>query len=118
MILANLIFWKKDNVIQVKPLIELIFENLYEEGIREFCFVTGKTKRAIENHFTPDISHVPNSIKSFYNSLVTSKTFWITQFEPKGFGDAVNYASSFVGLDNFILQHGRGPKTSSLGFLG
>lgn len=101
------IFWKKNGIVQVKPLIELIFEQLYQEGIREYCFITGRTKRAIENHFTPDLSleHL-NSLKSFYENLKNSKIFWVTQPEPKGFGNAVLYASSFVGIDNFILQAG------------
>ena len=46
------IFWKQNGTIQVKPLLELIFEQLYEQGVRDFCFITGRTKRAIENHFT------------------------------------------------------------------
>jgi len=38
----------------VKPLLQLIFEQLYDVGIREFCFVIGRGKRAIEDHFTQD----------------------------------------------------------------
>ena len=38
------VFIKRDSCLQTIPLIQLIFENLYEEGIREFCFITGKTK--------------------------------------------------------------------------
>ena len=43
------VFYQTEKGIQMKPLIQLIFENLFDTGIREFCFVTGKTKRAIEN---------------------------------------------------------------------
>jgi len=100
------IFHHIENEIQMKPLIQLIFENLYDAGIREFCFVTGKTKRAIENHFTIDILNDKESMKSFYKKLSDSKIFWITQNAPKGFGDAVRYAESFVGTDDFILQAG------------
>jgi len=101
------IFWKTNGEINVKPLIELIFEQIHQEGIREFCFITGKTKRAIENHFTPELSsNLPQSLKSFYQNLLDSKIFWVTQNEPIGFGDAVRYSSSFVGIDNFILQAG------------
>lgn len=38
----------------IKPLIQIIFEKLFEAGIREFCFVVGRGKRALIDHFTPD----------------------------------------------------------------
>jgi len=101
------VFIKRDSCLQTIPLIQLIFENLYDEGIREFCFITGKTKRAIENHFTAE-SDVRNNdlMSSFYKKLENSKIFWVTQNSPKGFGDAVKYAKSFVGSNYFILQAG------------
>jgi len=101
------VFWQVNGTVSVKPLIELIFERMYDERIREYCFITGRTKRTIENHFTPDSSSSFNhSMDLFYEKLLNSKIFWVTQYEPKGFGDAVSYASSFVGLDNFILHAG------------
>ena len=100
------IFYHTKNEIQMKPLIQLIFENLYDVGVREFCFITGKTKRAIENHFTPEISNDNKSMNSFYKKLSDSKIFWVTQNSPQGFGDAVHYAESFVGKEDFILQAG------------
>jgi len=30
------IFWKQNGTIQVKPLVELIFEQLYKQGVRDF----------------------------------------------------------------------------------
>jgi len=100
------IFYHTENGIQMKPLIQLIFENLYNAGIREFCFVTGKTKRAIENHFTPDFLNDKESMSSFYKKLLDSKIFWVTQNSQKGFGDAVRYAESFIETGDFILQAG------------
>ncbi|MFQ5761469.1 MAG: sugar phosphate nucleotidyltransferase, partial [Candidatus Bathyarchaeia archaeon] len=44
----------RDGNIYVKPLLQVVFEQLYDEGLREFCFVTGRAKRAIEDHFTPN----------------------------------------------------------------
>jgi len=101
------VFYKTEKGVQTIPLIQLIFEKLYDVGIREFCFVTGKTKRAIENHFTPEESSYQNDLlDSFYEKLTNSKIFWATQNYPKGFGDAVRYAKSFIGNENFILQAG------------
>ncbi len=100
------IFYHTENGIQVKPLIQLIFENLYDAGIREFCFVTGKTKRAIENHYIPDILNNKEPMFSFYKKLSNSKIYWVTQNSPKGFGDAVKFTKSFIGNEDFILQAG------------
>jgi len=99
------VFFKSNDKLQMIPLIQLIFENLYDNGIREFCFVTGKTKRSIENHFTPDKSMEKN-LEPFFNKLKNSMIFWTTQEAPNGFGDAVKYSESFIGSDDFILQAG------------
>lgn len=37
-----------------KPVLQAVFEQLHAEGFRNFCFVVGREKRAIEDHFTPD----------------------------------------------------------------
>jgi UTP--glucose-1-phosphate uridylyltransferase len=99
------VFVKTEFGIEVKPLVQLIFENLFDAGIRDFCFIIGRTKRSIEEHFTPDFSD-NKSMKLFYKKILNSKIFWITQNEPNGFGDAVRYASSFVGIEKFIVQAG------------
>jgi UTP--glucose-1-phosphate uridylyltransferase len=31
----------------VKPMVQVVFEQLYDAGLREFCFVVGRGKRAI-----------------------------------------------------------------------
>ena len=42
------------NQLTLKPMVQCIFEQLYEIGLREFCFITGSHKQSIEKHFTPD----------------------------------------------------------------
>jgi len=44
--------------IYIKPVLQLIFEQLSKTGFREFCFIVGKGKRSIEDYFTPDYSFV------------------------------------------------------------
>ncbi len=39
--------------LSVKPVLQMVFENLHNAGLREFCFVVGRGKRGIEDHFTP-----------------------------------------------------------------
>ena len=36
----------------VKPVVQLVFEQLHDAGLREFCFIVGKGKRVIADHFT------------------------------------------------------------------
>jgi UTP--glucose-1-phosphate uridylyltransferase len=101
----------------VKPLLQLIFETLFEEGVREFCFIIGKAKRAIEDHFTPDYQvtkllqskgkkEVAEELERFYRMIEESTIVWVNQPEPKGFGDAVNRAQSFIKDENFIVYAG------------
>lgn len=101
----------------VKPLLQIIFEQLYGDGFREFCFIIGRGKRSIEDHFTID----PNFIKQlnkkekntlashlehFYNKLQTSFIVWINQPEPKGFGHAVLMAEPYVKSETFLVHAG------------
>ena len=93
--------------IELKPLLQLIFENLHTVGIKEFCFVTGKTKRSIQDHFHPNvIESSPKQLSNYFDMLRNSTLFWIDQQSPKGFGDAVLPSKSFINNDNFILHAG------------
>ncbi|MEM3542680.1 MAG: hypothetical protein QXZ54_06105 [Candidatus Methanomethylicia archaeon] len=46
------------NSLCVKPLLQLIFEQLYGLEFREFCFIVGRGKRVMEDHFTPDYNFI------------------------------------------------------------
>jgi len=111
------VFSRATNGDVVKPLLQLVFEQLYDSGLREFCFVVGRGKRSIEDHFTPD----PNSIsmlesmgrsgaatdlEDFYGKLKTSTVMWVNQPEPKGFGDAVLMAQPFVQNEQCLVHAG------------
>jgi len=103
--------------LSVKPLLQLVFEQLYGAGIREFCFIVGRGKRAIEDHFTPDVLYVEklrgsgrnekaDELAVFYKMIEKSAMYWINQPYPKGFGDAVLKAESFAGKDEFLVHAG------------
>jgi len=105
----------KSGKIQVKPVIQIIFQQFYSLGIRDYCCVVGKQKRAIEDHFTPDyqlLKNLPSNnpskkdLSEFYSQLNKSRIFWINQLSPKGFGDAVMRTESFVGKDDFLVIAG------------
>ena len=101
----------------LKPIVQLVFEQLYEVGFREFCFIVGRGKRAIEDHFTPDFAFVSMldkkgkdgpaaDLEAFYKMVDGSTVVWVNQPEPRGFGDAVLKAKSFAGNDHFLVHAG------------
>jgi UTP--glucose-1-phosphate uridylyltransferase len=107
----------KNGELCLKPIVQLVFEQLYHVGFREFCFIVGRGKRAIEDHFTPDFSYVQmldskgkdgpaGDLESFYKMIDSSTVSWVNQSEPRGFGDAVLKAKSFVGEDKFMVHAG------------
>ncbi len=111
------IFLKSKSDIILKPLLQALFEQFYNAGFREFCFVVGRGKRAIEDHFTPDWKYVEllekngkimfaDELRSFYNMIENSKIMWVNQPEPRGFGHAVLMAESFVGNEPFFVAAG------------
>jgi UTP--glucose-1-phosphate uridylyltransferase len=107
------IFTNTDNQKKVVPLLQLIFEQMYENKLREYCFIVGREKRAIEDHFTPDNSYVnelsnknKKLISYFYKKIENSHLTWINQHKPLGFGDAVRKSEKFVGSDDFIVHAG------------
>jgi UTP--glucose-1-phosphate uridylyltransferase len=101
----------------VKPVVQLVFEQLYNAGLREFCYVVGRGKRGIEDHFTPDYACIKNladlgkngqaaDLEDFYDKLETSTTMWVNQPEPKGFGNAVLMAQPFVQNESCLVHAG------------
>jgi len=97
----------------VLPLLQLIFEHLYSCNIRDYCFVVGREKRSIEDHFTPDTNFLKDLsrtnfklISNFYKKLENSHLTWVNQNSPRGFGDAVKITERFVGEDNFVVHAG------------
>ena len=99
--------------ISLKPVLQLIFEQAYDFGIRDFCFIVGRGKRAIEDHFTPDYSYNETLRKKnnilynkyvlgldhFYEKLRNCAIVWVNQSPPLGFGHAVLQTSSYIGDD-------------------
>jgi UTP--glucose-1-phosphate uridylyltransferase len=110
------IFVKSGDEFLLKPLIQVIFEQLYSIGIREYFIVVGRGKRAIEDHFTPDPSFInllrekrkdnyAEEMEKFYNMIHDSTIVFLNQPEPKGFGDAVLRAKGLID-ETFIVHAG------------
>jgi len=103
--------------LHLKPLLQIVFEQLYGSGFRDFCFIIGRGKRVIEDHFTIDLSFVKQlsdkgkcdlipPLERFYKELAGSLIMWINQPEPKGFGHAVLMAKSYVKDETFLVHAG------------
>jgi len=101
----------------LKPVLQAIFEQLYDTGFTEFAFIVGRGKRAIEDHFSPDDEFVrylesknrkefAYDLKEFYEKIDKSNLVFINQPKPQGFGDAVGRAALFTGNENFLMQAG------------
>ena len=101
----------------LKPMLQAVFEQLYGADFREFAFIVGRGKRAIEDHFSPDESFIQNlrnknkkspaeELQEFYEKINNSSIVFINQPKPKGFGDAVGRAALFTGEEKFLIQAG------------
>lgn len=93
-----------------KPLIQYAVEEAVKVGIEEFLFITGKHKRAIEDHFDKAYE-LEERLKSAgkYDLLEKINCFenlniaYIRQKEPKGLGDAILCAKPFVKDEAFVV---------------
>lgn len=90
-----------------KPVIQYVIEEIYMSGIQDVLIVTGRNKRAIEDHFDRYDGNKANDyvdeLKKILNNL---DIFYIRQKQQNGLGDAVKYAEAFVDGDPFALLLG------------
>ena len=101
----------------IKPLLQIVFEQIHKFGIHDFCFITGKGKNSIEEHFTQDRAYLQNlkekgkselaeELENFYLMLDFSNIFWRYQSRPTGFGDAVLLAKPYIQNEPFLVYAG------------
>ncbi len=96
-----------------KPTIQYIIEEAVASGIEDILIVTGKGKRAIEDHFdsVPELEQtLIEKGKSEFLALVEETTniniHFIRQSKPMGLGHAVLQAKAFVGDEPFVVMLG------------
>ncbi len=96
-----------------KPTIQYIVEEAIESGIEDIIIVTGKGKRAIEDHFDNNFELEQNLVEKEKFDLLekvrqSSKVdiHYIRQKEPKGLGHAVWCARKFIGNEPFAVLLG------------
>ncbi|MGE8397213.1 MAG: UTP--glucose-1-phosphate uridylyltransferase GalU, partial [Comamonas sp.] len=95
-----------------KPLIQYAVEEAYEAGIRDMIFVTGRSKRAIEDHFDTAYeleNELERAGKSAMLDLVRSiapadmNCLFVRQPRSLGLGHAVLCAEPLVGNEPFAV---------------
>ena len=97
-----------------KPTIQYIVEEAIESGIEDIIIVTGKGKRAIEDHFDHSFELEQNLFEKGKFELLdevqkSSKLVdihYIRQKEPKGLGHAIWCARKFIGNEPFAVLLG------------
>lgn len=96
-----------------KPSIQFIVEEAIESGIEEILIITGRNKRSVEDHFDANFDLEENLIQKNKDKLlqmVRDTSLLNIQFKrqhyPKGLGDGVYQAKSFVGNEPFLLLLG------------
>jgi UTP--glucose-1-phosphate uridylyltransferase len=98
------------------PILQRIFDGLFDEGIREFYFIVGKSKRAVQDHFNPEREYVEllegqdkiaqaNELLDFYRKLNESFLIWVNQPRPKGFGHAVLLSEPLMRTNESFMVH-------------
>jgi UTP--glucose-1-phosphate uridylyltransferase len=77
-----------------RPVVQYVVEELARVGIERVLFVTGRRKRAIEDHFDSD-----PELEAALGSAVPGpglEIFYTRQPAPRGLGDALRYAATFA----------------------
>jgi UTP--glucose-1-phosphate uridylyltransferase len=93
-----------------KPLIQYAVEEADRCGITEFIVITGKNKRAIEDHFDVALALEDNLMRSGKEDLLNEMEWlkhldlaYIRQGEALGLGHAIYCARAFVGEEPFAV---------------
>ncbi|MDP4089620.1 MAG: UTP--glucose-1-phosphate uridylyltransferase GalU [Bacillota bacterium] len=97
-----------------KPTIQYIIEEAVASGIEEILVITGRNKRAIEDHFDKSVeleNELENNGKDELLNMAReisnmANIYYIRQKEPKGLGHAINCAKTFVGNEPFAVMLG------------
>ena len=97
-----------------KPTIQFVIEEAVSSGIKDILIITGKGKRAIEDHFDPPeklISKLKENgdqatLKKVERIANLANIHYIRQKEQLGLGHALLCAESFVNNEPFVVMLG------------
>ncbi|MBI3573356.1 MAG: UTP--glucose-1-phosphate uridylyltransferase GalU [Candidatus Kerfeldbacteria bacterium] len=97
-----------------KPIIQYIVEEMVASGIEEIIFVTGRNKRAIEDHFdySGELEQLLRDndrldlLKEVHQISRLAKFVYVRQNKMLGIGDALMCARGVVGDEPFAFANG------------
>lgn len=96
-----------------KPIIQFIVEEALESGIEEILIISGRHKRPIEDHFDSNVELEENlaekgkwELLELVKSTTKADLFFVRQSYPRGLGDAIYHAKSFIGDEPFVVMLG------------
>jgi UTP--glucose-1-phosphate uridylyltransferase len=97
-----------------KPTIQYIVEEAVQSGIEDIMIISGRGKRAIEDHFDKSYELEETLAKKGKDELLSqiqdisnlANIHYIRQKEPKGLGHAIHCAKSFIGNEPFAVMLG------------
>ncbi|MGC9364064.1 MAG: UTP--glucose-1-phosphate uridylyltransferase GalU [Fidelibacterota bacterium] len=96
------------------PTIQYVVQEAIDAGIEDILIISGKGKRAIEDHFdrSPELELLLNQkgkTEQFYEVSrlgEMANIHFIRQKELKGLGDAISYARQHTGDEPFVVMLG------------
>lgn len=97
-----------------KPALQFIIEEAVASGIEEILIITGRNKKSIEDHFDKSVElELELEHKGKLDLLEEVRKisdmvniYYIRQKEPRGLGDAIYCARSFIGDEPFAVLLG------------
>ncbi len=97
-----------------KPVIQYVIEEVYEAGIDDILIITGRHKRALEDHFDkqPELENtIKNSekekdLEKLNEILDNVSIHYVRQKHPRGLGDAIYHAKKHVDDEPFLVLLG------------
>jgi len=96
------------------PTIQYVVQEAVDAGIEDILFVTGRDKRAIEDHFDRNVElemHLERrgdtaALEAVRNLAELARIHYVRQPTQAGLGDAIRCARTFVGKDPFAVLLG------------
>lgn len=94
-----------------KPTLQYIIEEAVNSGIEEILIITGRNKKSIEDHFDKSVELElelekkgdEKKLKMVREISNMIDIHYIRQKEPRGLGDAIYCAKSFIGNESFAV---------------
>lgn len=95
------------------PAIQYIVQEAIDSGIEEILIITGRNKRAIEDHFDTSVEleqllqqQGKRAHLDMVRRLANIRIHYIRQKSPRGLGDAILCAKAFIGDESFAVLLG------------